>query len=265
MPRRSPTILTPDDVARFERDGFVRVPEAFPAEVALELQSEVWAELAEDHDIRRDDPTTWRTPPHSPRRAKESATNEKVGCARFEGVISDLLGYEDWERPRTWGGFLITMPSGVERWELPTEIWHWDGAPNSRGLLIFSFYADVAAGGGGTLLLAGSHRLVDGYYGSLTAEELAQPHKMHRKAFSRWDPYLAGLTGRTREPGVDRTAKYMDEATDVRGVPCRVVELTGAPGDAVFCNLGMVHCASPNTEDVPRLMRSKFLFLDESP
>ena len=46
MPRRSPTILTPDDVARFERDGFVRVPEAFPAEVALELQSEVWAELA---------------------------------------------------------------------------------------------------------------------------------------------------------------------------------------------------------------------------
>ena len=49
----------------------------------------------------------------------------------------------------------------------------------------------------------------------------------------------------------------MDRETIVEGVPLRVVELTGEPGDMVFCHPLMVHCAAPNRGARPRFMRIK--------
>ena len=49
----------------------------------------------------------------------------------------------------------------------------------------------------------------------------------------------------------------MDRETVVDGVPLRVVELTGEPGDMVFCHPVMVHCAAPNRGTRPRFMRIK--------
>jgi hypothetical protein len=46
-----------------------------------------------------------------------------------------------------------------------------------------------------------------------------------------------------------------DAETFVEGVPLRVVELTGGPGDMVFCHPVMVHCAAPNRGTRPRFMR----------
>ena len=54
----------------------------------------------------------------------------------------------------------------------------------------------------------------------------------------------------------------MERVTEVHGVPCRVVELTGEPGDAIFGNLGLMHAVAPNYSKQPRFMRVKFLFLD---
>ena len=53
----------------------------------------------------------------------------------------------------------------------------------------------------------------------------------------------------------------MHEETIVDGMPLRVVELTGEPGDMVFCHPVMVHCAAPNRGDWPRFMRIKQQFL----
>jgi hypothetical protein len=38
-------------------------------------------------------------------------------------------------------------------------------------------------------------------------------------------------------------------------VPLRVVELTGEPGDMVFCHPVMVHCVGQNRGTRPRFMR----------
>ena len=43
----------------------------------------------------------------------------------------------------------------------------------------------------------------------------------------------------------------------VEGVPLRVVELTGEPGDMVFCHPLLVHCGAPNRGAWPRFMRIK--------
>ena len=41
----------------------------------------------------------------------------------------------------------------------------------------------------------------------------------------------------------------------------RLVELTGEPGDMVFCHPVMVHCGAPNRSARPRFMRTKQQFL----
>ena len=43
----------------------------------------------------------------------------------------------------------------------------------------------------------------------------------------------------------------------VEGVPLPVVELTGEPGDMVFCHPVMVHSVAPNRGVGPRFMRIK--------
>jgi hypothetical protein len=64
------------------------------------------------------------------------------------------------------------------------------------------------------------------------------------------------LTGQAPSPA-DRIAAFMDRETLVDGVPLRVVELTGEPGDMVFCHPVMVHCVAPNRGTRPRFMRIK--------
>ena len=49
----------------------------------------------------------------------------------------------------------------------------------------------------------------------------------------------------------------MDTESIVGGVPLRLVELTGEPGDMVFCHPVMVHCVGPNRGQRPRFMRIK--------
>jgi hypothetical protein len=64
------------------------------------------------------------------------------------------------------------------------------------------------------------------------------------------------LAGQAPSPA-GRIAAFMDAETSVQGVPLRVVELTGEPGDMVFCHPLMVHCGAPNRGEWPRFMRIK--------
>jgi hypothetical protein len=262
---RTPTVLTPQELESFRRHGYVRVPQAFSPELARAMQNAIWDEIREDHGIARSDPSTWRPLPRSPHRAKHSPLSFELVSERFVGAISDLLGHDDWQRPATWGGFNLTFPEEPGTpWELRSDGWHWDGAPTSEGLLLISFYSEVRPGGGGTLALSGSPRLISDFYASLSPEQLAARHKVHRRLFARSDPWIADLNGLSGSPAADRLATFMEQPTEVRGVPCQVVELTGEPGDAVFCSLGMYHAVNRNCAQVPRIMRVKFLFLDET-
>lgn len=261
--RRPLRVLSPDDLDRFRERGFVRVPQAFDPSLARALHDVVWDELADSFEIERHDRSTWRTPPKSPQGAKVHPLNERLPDERFLGIIGDLLGHDDWQRPPAWGGFLVTMPEAAgTRWNVPKALWHWDGMHDTRGLVIFSFYSSVATGGGGTLLLEGSHRAVRAHYDACSDEELARPHREHRKAFFGSHPWLVDLVGQGPMPDGDRVAAFMDGEVELGGSTCRIAELTGEPGDAVFCDVRMVHSPAPNCAEVPRVMRSKFLFLE---
>jgi hypothetical protein len=57
----------------------------------------------------------------------------------------------------------------------------------------------------------------------------------------------------------DRTHRYLTAGADIGGVPVRVEELAGEPGDAVIMHPRLLHVVAPNTLHTPRMMLLQFL------
>ena len=255
-----PAALTPADLERFERDGYIVVRQAFPRAAALAMEERWWAELADTFGIRRDDRTSWRNIPGNLKAAKRDPAQGAILSETVRGVFDDLLGVGIWSRPRDWGVTLVTFPEPGD-WEPPTRLWHWDNPcephfDRPRGLFVVSFIGPVAPRSGGTLILSGSPRLLIQQERQIPASQRRGSIAVLRDRFRRSDPWLMALTGHAPSPA-DRIAAFMDAETLVEGIPLRVVELTGEPGDVVFCHPVMVHCVAPNRGVRPRFMRIK--------
>jgi hypothetical protein len=255
-----PTTLTPADIRRFERDGYVIVRQAFSPDDGQDMERRWWRELAEAHGIRRDDRSSWRRLPGDLKAAKRDRSQAKILTSRVRGVLDDLLGPGAWPTPRDWGRPLVTFPE-PGAWDVPTALWHWDNVcdlhlDRPRALFAVAFIGSVAPRGGGTLILSGSPRLLIQQAQRLPAGRRPGSITEERDRFHRSEPWLMALTGQAPSPA-DRIAAFMAGETIVDGVPLRVVELTGEPGDMVFCHPLMVHCAAPNRGTWPRFMRIK--------
>jgi hypothetical protein len=141
----------------------------------------------------------------------------------------------------------------------PLTLSPWNGElhlDRPRALFVVSFIGPVAPRGGGTLILSGSPRLLLQQERRIPASQPREFGARRCDRFHRADPWLMALTGLAPSPA-DRIAAFMDRETVVEGVPLRVVELTGEPGDMVFCHPVMVHCVGPNRGPRPRFMRIK--------
>ena len=255
-----PTTLTPADVRRFERDGYLVVRQAFSRDDGLAMERQWWRELEDAHGIRPDDRSSWRRLPGDLKAAKRDRMQAKILTERVRGVLDDLLGPGTWPTPRDWGRPLVTFPE-PGAWDVPAKHWHWDNGcelhlDRPRALFVVGFIGSVAPRGGGTLILSGSPRLLVQQEGRIPAGQRRESITAERDRFHRSHPWLMALTGQAPSPA-DRIAAFMDAETTVDGIPLRVVELTGEPGDMIFCHPLMVHCAAPNRGTRPRFMRIK--------
>lgn len=144
---------------------------------------------------------------------------------------------------------LFTLPN-IETWTLPAG-WHLDvprlASGAAPGVQVFTFLDTVCPGGGGTLVIAGSHRLLnDGRFHKTGKVMRALRHE----AFFR-DLCSGALDGGDLPGG------------GVGNVPLQVVELTGAPGDAWLMDLRVLHAGAPNATKRPRMMAThRFLRAD---
>jgi hypothetical protein len=254
------TTLTSADIERFERDGYVAVRQAFSRADSLAMERRWWRELEEAHGIRRDDRASWRQIAGDLKAAKRDPRQAAIMTERVRGIFDDLLGKGAWSPPRDWGRPLVTFPE-PGAWDVPARLWHWDNPcelhlDRPRALFVVSFIGPVAPRGGGTLVLSGSPRLLIRQERAIPARERSGSGARVWERFHRSHPWLMALTGQAPSPA-DRTAAFMDGETVVDGVPLRVAELTGEPGDMVFCHPVMVHCAAPNRGTRPRFMRIK--------
>ncbi len=254
------TTLTSSDIQRFEHDGYVVVRQAFSRADGLAMERRWWSELEDTHNIRSDDLSSWRQIRGDLKAAKRDPIQATILTERVCGVFDDLLGKAAWSPPKDWGRTIVTFPE-PGAWEVPTRFWHWDNPgelhlDHPRGLFVVSFIGPVAPRGGGTLILSGSPRLLIQQEGRIPANQRRDPGVKPWDRFHRSHPWLMALTGQAPSPA-GRIAAFMDEETIVEGVPLRVVELTGEPGDMVFCHPVMVHCVAPNRGTRPRFMRIK--------
>lgn len=260
---RENTVLSPEDVVSFEQQGYVYLPKAFARADALAIQDSIWLQMRE-HGIDRHDRSTW--PAGSWNGVKDNPALERgIAAPRLCGAIHQLLGSENWRVPDRWGGFLISFPSGVAHdWELTSQAWHWDDTlvnhfgHSSTGLFVFTLYSDIQAHGGGTLVVSGSHRLIEQFFHRLLPADQHMKQKSLKQHFAQSQPWLAELTSRTSASN-NRTQRFMEETTEVDGVPSKVIEVTGEAGDAYLCHPAIYHAASPNHAEVPRFMRVKGL------
>ena len=169
---------------QFAEKGWVRVPQAFARDAALEGQGAMWAQLERTRGLRQGQRSSWAaeeaaTAPCGSdglKDLKHSPVFRAVGSERLKGAIDDLLGAGAWTQPKSWGAFLVTFPGRVlgsphaqpALWRVPRAGagtgWHWDGnpgpdaqkAPAGEGrwpaVQVMTFFSDVEARGGGTLV-----------------------------------------------------------------------------------------------------------------
>jgi hypothetical protein len=271
--------VTASDLAAFERRGFVRLPGVFSGAAAARMCEQVWDDLARRYGIRRDDRTTWTVPqPRHFQALCQAGVFDALGSPALAATLDDLLGAGAWECPQHWGQPLVTFPGADVAWDVPHAQWHIDwparGAPRPLfGAKILAFMAPVAARGGGTVVLAGSHRLVERFVATSRPGTPGNSPAI-RRALGRSHPWLCDLwsrpgrsdrTGRFRaasarhtdmidEPCTDRIRRFMNDGGTIDGVEVRVVELTGTAGEAIVFHPWLFHAPAPNCTTAPRMM-----------
>jgi ectoine hydroxylase-related dioxygenase (phytanoyl-CoA dioxygenase family) len=177
------------------------------------------------------------------------------------GAVDDLLGQDAWDPPREWGTILVTFPGQARSWVLPARSWHADFGCDLDpeplpGVKVFAFIAGVRPGGGGTLVITGSHRVVARFVASRRPQQPYEGHLLGRY-LRRDDWFHAPSRPRDDDPG--RAARFMDREHHTDGIAVRVCELTGQPGDVVLTHPRVLHSGSPNTGGYPRMMLTKNL------
>lgn len=262
-------MLTHEQRKTYQAKGYIRLPAAFDRAAAQSMEDFIWARLAELHGIRRDDPDTWSAaaPWIGLNRFKEDAVFQAVGSPAVCAAIDDLLGRGCWKKPRTWGGFLVKFPDPSHGdWTPSDTFWHVDfhftHQPGTAfGVRLFSLLTEVVPCGGATLVVSGSHRLVERFVSAMTPAERSERFAVLRDRFNGSHPWLAALT----ETGADQAQRIqtaMKTAEIVDSVPVRVEELCGEAGDVVILHPWLLHSPSPNSSDRPRLQLAKDIFAE---
>lgn len=244
---------------QFEATGLVRLDAAFTPDEAAAMRSAAWRYAEQKAGLRIDDAITWPKGLASlswKGLKGNRAFAPMAGNQAVRGALDAIFGVNGWIPPKPGAQMLVTFPSPGP-WILP-DGWHMDCGFEQPtwpafAVKMFAFFGDVGPEGGGTMLLPGSHRLVDRYRKDLPPGTGAGTTNWRR--FMRHDPWLARLLDGAKQPDGGRS--LVGQSHDIDGLPVEVVELTGRPGDIVITHLHVFHSGSPNTGQQPRQMLGK--------
>ncbi|HLZ82926.1 MAG TPA: phytanoyl-CoA dioxygenase family protein [Caulobacteraceae bacterium] len=254
MPETS--ALNPEQLEEFERRGVVRLEGLLPLQAVGPAREVVLRQLAkvglwQDGGWRLDAVPRPQWPDHGLKTSKVIGNRHEALAALVAdpalcAAVSSLLGGRayaargSYTRPMV----LFTLPN-AEAWSLP-DGWHTDSprlaSNQSAGVQLFTFLEPVEPRGGGTVVIAGSHRLMnEGRH--IRPRDLAA--RLRSEAFFR-DMASAG-------PFIGEDPASLPSGA-VNGEPLQVMEITGAPGDAWLVDLRVLHAGAPNAKDRPRVM-----------
>ena len=254
-------MLSQEEKESFVKWGFVKIDALIPNEVVDPIREAVLDRLRR-HGFWGEE--GWEAPADAEAEKKLRNTIKEISRSSkslrpilTERVLSyarNLVSGDEVEMSPPITQFLFTAPRSYVmnhdgrwngEWEVPRSIWHLD-MPRSRsigppGPEMFTFLNKVEPKGGGTLILAGSHRLLNDV-DYLSSKGVKRKLKRHA--------YFRELTGK----GDGDRSRFLEEIGDIDNVPVKVVELTGDPGDVYFVDLRLLHSLGANTSDQPRMM-----------
>ena len=220
-------------IDQFITDGFVRIDEAFPRELADAGRAILWADTGCDPDDR----TTWIRPVIRLNQYGHPPFQKAANTPVLHRAFDQLVGPGRWAPRTTLGTFPVRFPSsddpGDAGWhidvgfgwqEQPNDFLSWRANVTSkdRALLMLFLFSDVGEGDAPTRIRVGSHLDI--------ARQLAP----------------AGDEGLSlRELSVNGFAETAH---------CPEVLATGAAGTVYLCHPFLVHAAQPHRGTSPRFM-----------
>jgi len=225
--------LSNDQILQFIDEGFVRLNEAFPRDLADEGRKVLWKHTGCDPD----DPTTWTKPVVWLGDHAEEPFRRAVNMPQLQAAFDQLVGKGRWEPRQSLGTFPVRFPShedtGDTGWHVdasfagegsdPNDFLSWRVNMRSRGraLLMLFLFSDVGEQDAPTRIRVGSHLdvakiLEPAGEAGLTLRELAAP--------------LAAIMGRSE------------------------VTAAGQAGTVYLCHPFLVHAAQTHHGTQPRFM-----------
>jgi hypothetical protein len=158
--------LSADDIARFIRDGFVRIDDAFSKHAAEQGCEILWNATGCDPD----DPSTWTRPVVRLDQFGQAPFREAANTPRLLEAFDQLVGAGRWYPRDSLGTFPIRFPStdapGDDGWHVDVSFgyehpdfmeWRANVSSTGRALLMLFLFSDVGPDDAPTRIRVGSH------------------------------------------------------------------------------------------------------------
>ncbi|HXW08379.1 MAG TPA: phytanoyl-CoA dioxygenase family protein [Vicinamibacterales bacterium] len=223
--------LTPTEVAAFIEQGFVRVDEAFPRDLADQARAILWR----DTGCSPDDPSTWTKPVVRLGFYSQAPFVAAANTATLRRACDQLVGPGRWVPRGNLGTFPIRFPSpedpGDAGWHVDASFgtenpdflsWRLNVHSKGRALLMLFLFSHVGTDDAPTRIRVGSH---------LALARILAPAGEEGRSLGQ----LAG-------DGFEETAQ------------CQEVTATGDAGTVYLCHPFLVHAAQPHRGRRPRFM-----------
>lgn len=226
--------LSTAQIDAFITDGFIRIDDAFPPELAEEGRAILWRDTGCDPN----DPSTWTRPVIRLGGYADEPFRKAANTPRLHAAYDQLVGEGRWLPPQGLGTFPIRFPSseppGDDGWHidasftLPTDdandFFNLRANVSSRGrsLLMLFLFSDVAENDAPTRIRVGSH----------------MPMARFLLPF--------GETGATMRQMI--AGNFADTER------CEEALATGAAGTVYLCHPFLVHAAQSNRSDRVKFM-----------
>lgn len=230
-------MLTPTQIDDFIHQGFVKIENAFPEEVAAECRTILWKETGCDPN----DPATWTKPVIRIAELKQEPFKIAANTPLLRRAYDQLVGKDNWLPRETMGSFPIRFPSKEPAndtgWHVDASFpgedvhnyfeWRINVHSKARGLLMLFLFSEVSASDAPTLLKVGSH---------LDVARILQPE---------------GETG----------LSFMELSGRLNSIPTREEAIaTGKAGTVFLCHPFLVHAAQQHRGTTPKFMAQPPLF-----
>jgi hypothetical protein len=156
-------MLSEKEIAQFLQDGFVKIENAFPRELAAEGREILW----KDSGCDPADKSTWTRPVVRLGDYNQEPFRQAVNTPILHSAFDQLVGKGRWFPRGSLGTFPIRFPSdedsGDTGWHADASFFGADGSlrvnyrSRGRALLMLFLFSDIGPDDAPTRILAGSH------------------------------------------------------------------------------------------------------------